>query len=172
MIGQVEQTSPSFATDPEAAYARYQELGYHVEYNVWTPEECEALIAAARKCPSYRDGTCAPLMNPHRQEPLFLQALRKPAIVRVIERLVGGRTAALQSQFFFCKPGTRGFSMHQDNYFVEAGKEVFASAWSALQDVTPEMGGLVVYPGTHTEAILPVEAVKDFRPSASQDPNA
>jgi len=172
MTAQLEQLSPSFRTDPEAAYAAYQELGYHVEYGVWTPEECEALVRAARQFESFREGRCAPLMNPHRQDPLFLTALRKPAVVRVMERLIGGPVSGLQTQFFFCQPGTRGFARHQDNYFVEAKQEVFGSAWAALQDVTPDMGGLVVYPRTHREAILPVANVPDYQPTAHQCPNA
>src|SRR5262249_46211673 len=75
------------------------------------------------------------------------------------------------TEFFYCKPGTRGFSMHQDNFFVEAGANVFASAWCALTDTYMEKGGLIVYPGTHKEGMLPVHKIEVAK-DAGQDPNA
>ena len=161
----------SFTTHPEAALASYLELGFHIEYEVWTPDECEALTHASKELPSFKDGTCAPVLNPHRIEPTFLSALRNPIIVKIMERLVSGRVSGLQGEFFFCPPGTPGFAMHQDNYYVEAKRGAFASAWTALQDVTSETGGLIVYPGSHREPILPVELV-DQPGSISQDVNA
>ena len=167
----VQAKRPTFASDPEAAIAAYHQIGYHVEPDVWTQEQCHALIRAADRLPTAQDETFAPAMQPHRMEPAFLNALRNPKIVSIIERLVGGRASGLQTQFFFCKPGTPGFALHQDSYYVEAGREVFASAWSALRDITPEMGGLVAYPGSHQEPILPVENTGSDR-DAGQDPNA
>lgn len=167
---------PSFAADPDAALASYHELGYHIEQNVWTDNECEDIIGASENLSSYKDDTLVPAMQAHRQEPRFLQALENPKIVKIMELLVSGSVSALQSEFFFCPPGTTGFALHQDNYFVEAKPQVFASAWSPMQDVTPEMGGLIVYPGSHKEPILPVERLSDGdqsdRRQTSQDPNA
>lgn len=162
---------PSFATDPEAALASYRQLGFHIEYNVWTASECAALIKAAEKFPSFKDQTFAPAMQPHREEPIFLSALSKPTIVTIMEQLVEGRVSGLQTQFFFCPPGTPGFSMHQDNFYVEAKRDAFASAWTPLQDVSPEKGSLIVYPGSHRESILPIEPIEQAQ-SISQDINA
>ena len=144
----------SFATDPEAALASYLDLGYHIEENVLTPSECEALIRASENTPSFQDGTFAPLMQVHRSEPVFLSALRNPTIVKIMERLVSGRVSGLQSVFYFGPPGTPGWTVHQDNSYIEADQGAFASAWTALQDVTPEMGGLIAYPGSHREPLL------------------
>jgi phytanoyl-CoA hydroxylase len=163
---------PSFADDPEGALAAYREVGFHVELDVWTPEERAALNAAADRVSSIRDGRVAPMMNPHREERIFLTALRKPRLVAILERLVGGRVSGLQTQYFFCAPGTPGFSRHQDNFYVQARAEVFASAWSALEDVDAENGGLVLYPRTHLEPVLPVEVVAEQKLSETQDPNA
>jgi len=162
---------PSFATDPEVALASFFRLGYHIEPNVWISEQCEALIRASENLPSFHDGTFSPAMQPHRLEPMFLNALRNPKIVNIMEQLVSGKVSGIQSEFFFCRPGTRGFALHQDNYYVEAKPDVFASAWSALRDITPEMGGLIIYPGSHYEPILPVK--KLIQPcDMAQDPNA
>jgi ectoine hydroxylase-related dioxygenase (phytanoyl-CoA dioxygenase family) len=161
-----------FADDPEDALAGYRELGFHVEPDVWTPEQIAALNAAADRVSAARGGSVAPMMNPHREEPLFLTALRNRRLVAILERLVGGRVNGLQTQYFFCAPGTPGFSRHQDNFYVQAKREGFASAWSALEDVDAENGGLVLYPRTHLEPILAVEVVADQRLSETQDPNA
>jgi phytanoyl-CoA hydroxylase len=110
-------------------------------------------------------------MMPHRTETTFMEALRNPKIVNIMERLLAGRVSAIQSQFFFCKPGTIGFASHQDNYYVEASGDAFASAWSPLQDVKRDMGCLIVYPGTHREPILPVREVS-VPHDPGQDPNA
>ncbi|HEY9857989.1 MAG TPA: phytanoyl-CoA dioxygenase family protein [Candidatus Obscuribacterales bacterium] len=167
---QIEQM-PSFGTSPEAALTSYLQLGYHVEPNVWTPDECDRLQSASKNLPSFKDGTFAPAMQAHRIEPTFLWALRNPTILKIIEQLVSGRVSAIQSEFFFCQPGTPGFTMHQDNYYVEAKRDAFASAWSAMQDITPDMGGLIVYPGSHNEPILPVETLEQ-KQDRGQDPNA
>ncbi len=61
--------------------------------------------------------------------------------------------------------------MHQDNAVVEAKPDSFASAWTALQDVTAEMGAIIGFPGSHREAVLPT--VKTGRPEhIGQDLNA
>lgn len=163
---------PTFASDPEHALARYREVGFHLEPDVWSATECEQLIAAGETLPAPRGGARAPVMNPHRSTPTFLAAMRNPRIARILEQLLGGRLVGLQSQLFFCPPGTPGFSLHQDNFYVQARSEVFASAWSALEDADAENGGLVFWPGSHREPVLPVEAVPAHRLSPSQDPNA
>jgi ectoine hydroxylase-related dioxygenase (phytanoyl-CoA dioxygenase family) len=163
---------PTFASDPEGALRAYHEVGFHLEPDVWSAAECERLIAAGETLPAVLAGRRAPVMNPHRVEPAFLAALRNPTVTRILARLCGGRLVGLQSQLFFCPPGTPGFSLHQDNFYVQARSDAFASAWSALEDVDEENGGLIVWPGTHREPVLPVEDVPRHRLSATQDPNA
>jgi len=156
----------------------YQRDGYYIEENVFSDEECAALIEASKKLDSYTSGTFRPQMMPHRVDDLYLTALRKRKIVDSIAQAVGGKPVGLQTEQFYCKPGTRGFSLHQDNFFVEAPYGVFASAWCALTDTYLEKGGLIVYPGTHkapgqtsrgeTLPVRKIEVAKDL----GQDPNA
>lgn len=162
----------SFENDPQAAMASYSEFGYHLEPNVWSDEEITEMNMAAETFPSFREGRFAPEMKVHLTYPAFHRAIRNPKIVWIMERLLSGKVSAIQSEFFFCPAGTRGFSMHQDNSYVQARPDAFGSAWSALQDVGPENGGLVLYPGTHREDILPVEACPNHAPQDCQDPNA
>lgn len=149
----------------------YDEHGYYIQPDVFAPAEREALITAARELKEFKGGNAKPAMMPHRENPLFIGAMKNPAIVASMETLLGGKVSGLQTEFFYCRPGTRGFSNHQDNFFVEAPKGVFGSAWVALTDTYAQKGGLIVYPGTHKEGLLPVRKISLER-DAGQDPNA
>ena len=152
-------------------YAFYEENGYFIQEGVFTDAECGAMIEASQALENAQNGTHRPSMMPHRINELYLKAMAKPSLAGIMEQLVGGKPAGIQTEFFYCKPGTRGFSLHQDNFFVEAPLGQFASAWCALTDVTPENGGLIVYPGTHKEGLLPVRKL-EMGAHAGQDPNA
>lgn len=164
-------TEMSFKKDPKRSLADYHEQGYHIESDVFSVEECDALVSASRELENAQTGTFRPQMMPHRHHPLYLEALRHPTLTNIINQLVNGQAVGLQTEFFYCKPGTRGFSLHQDNFFVQAPFGVFASAWIALTDTYLEKAGLIVYPGTHKEGLLPVRKLQLEKDSA-QDPNA
>lgn len=161
----------SFLTEPQKALEDYFELGYHIELNVFSDEECTQLIKAGHELQEAKQGIYRPCMMPHRQNEIYTQAMKKSFIAQTISRMVGGQAAGLQSEFFYCKPGTRGFSLHQDNFYVEAEYGVFASAWSALTDTYFEKGGLIIYPESHKEGGLPVRKL-NLGLDAAQDPNA
>lgn len=150
---------------------QYETEGYAIQPGVFTHAECEKLIAEGKGLAEFRQGITKPAMMPHRENPAFLEALKNPKIVRMMEQMVGGEVSGLQTEFFYCKPGTRGFSMHQDNFFVQAPFGVFASAWVALTDTHREKGGLIAYPGSHKEGLLPVQKISVER-DPGQDPNA
>lgn len=150
---------------------QYQRDGFWIEENVFSDEECAALIDASTALESYTSGTFRPQMMPHRVNEIYLRAMRKKAVVDSIAQAVGGKPVGLQTELFYCRPGTRGFSLHQDNFFVEAPFGVFASAWCALTDTYAEKGGLIVYPGSHKEGLLPVRKIEVSK-DTGQDPNA
>ena len=88
---------------------------------------------------------------------------------------MSGKAAGLQTQFFYCCPNTRGFSLHQDNFFVQTPFGKFASVWCALTDTNHENGGLIVYPGSHKEGLLPVRELsceETLITKSFQTPNA
>ncbi|VVC76487.1 Ectoine dioxygenase [Aquicella siphonis] len=161
----------SFLSDPQKALDDYFELGYHIEPAVYSDEECADLIKAGHELEDAKNDIFRPCMMPHRQNPLYIKAMKKPLIVEIISAMVGGQAAGLQSEFFYCKPGTRGFSLHQDNFYVEAEYGVFASAWAALTDTYYEKGGLIIYPESHKEGALPVRKL-NLGSDSAQDPNA
>jgi ectoine hydroxylase-related dioxygenase (phytanoyl-CoA dioxygenase family) len=160
-----------FKTQRDRALELFSENGYFVEEQVLSPALCDELIAAGMKLPGVKAGDFKPAMQPHRQDPVFLKGMCLPPLVDTIARLVGGKPVGLQTEFFYAKPSVRGFSNHQDNFFVEAEPDAFASAWMALTDIGPRNGGLIGYPGSHKEGRLPVRkvAVGDVQ---DQDPNA
>jgi ectoine hydroxylase-related dioxygenase (phytanoyl-CoA dioxygenase family) len=153
-----------------ADFAAYAANGYMIVPGIFSSAECDELVAAAKTLPAFVGGSTRPAMHPHRAQSIFLKAMAKPALVGIMEQLVGGPVYGLQSEFFYCRPGTRGFARHQDNFFVQADPGAFASAWTAMTDVSPENGGLILYPGTHRCPRLPVEPL-DRGPAEGQDPN-
>ena len=149
----------------------YARDGFLISEALIDAETCDRVRGYARSLESFTSGKLTPVMNPHRLEPRFLEAVALPAVVSFMETLLGGRVSGLQMQYFFGRPGTRGFTRHQDNYYVQAPKEGFGSAWLALDDVDPRNGGLIVWPGSHNEPLLPVHKVEQTS-TFGQDPNA
>jgi ectoine hydroxylase-related dioxygenase (phytanoyl-CoA dioxygenase family) len=162
--------SPSFAREPELALLEYRRRGYHIEPDLFDADECASVIERSKKLPSYVEGRFSSVMHPHRIDPFFLTMLASAKLVRIVERLIDGKASGLQTQYFYGPPGTLGYSLHQDNFFVEASPDAFVSAWLALEDVTPKNGGLIVYPGSHVEPVLPTREVHVA--GSSPDPNA
>jgi len=163
--------SISFKDNPKEALALYERDGYFVEQSVFTAPECAEIIDAGMKLPGIMAGDHRPAMHPHRQSSIFLDVMRDRRIVDTMRLLVGGRPNGLQTEFFYGKPDVKGFARHQDNFFVEAPGDAFASAWIALVDVGPNNGGLIGYPGSHNEGRLPVRKL-NLGDIQGQDPNA
>ena len=137
---------------------------------LFSSEECLAIQRIAERLPSFQSGSLLPVMNPHREQPELIATMSDERVVSVVQRLMDGTPVGLQTQYFFCRPGTRGFSAHQDNYYVRAEKDKFVSAWLALEDVKAENGALVVQPGSHREPVLEVREIQ--QPSNfGQDPH-
>lgn len=164
--------APSFAVDAAGALAAYARDGFHVEHELLSAAECAALSGAAGELSAEPGGPLAPVMNPHRAHPAFLRSLCHPAIVEIVERLLASPVSGLQSQYFPCVPGTPGFTIHQDNHYVEAARDAFASAWAALDNADAGNGALIVYPGSQREPLLPVAELPAARAHATQAFNA
>ena len=161
----------SFYTNPDEALKSYLEYGFHLEKNVIDSSYCDQLIEQSYELSAAKNNDFKPFMMPHRENPAFVDALKQNKIVEITGKLVDGKPMALQSQFFYCKPGTRGFSLHQDNFFVQAPYGKFVSAWIALVDTHPGNGGLIVFPSSHKAGQLPVRKLT-LGLDAGQDPNA
>jgi len=152
-------------------FESFRSAGFVVWEAVVSDQLVDRTIARAMALSGARQGKFAPAMQPHREDPGFLELMRHPTIVETVEALVGGTAAGLQTEFFYTVPGTRGFSAHQDNFFVEAPSDAFVSVWVALTDVDARNGGLIGWPGSHRFGRLPVRATA-LAPAAGQDINA
>lgn len=161
----------SFFTEPEKAIKQYNDKGYFIEESLFSAEQCEQMKFQGHKLSNAKNRQYSPVMMPHRENEYFLKAMKTSSLVNIISKLLNGDVSGLQSQFFFMKPGTRGFTAHQDNYFVQAKNDAFCSAWLALDDTSSDNGGLIVYPGSHAQGLLPVEETH-ISSKSEQDPNA
>ena len=162
---------PIFRADDAALASFYEDNGFAIIRDMWTAQECDSVVELAMSFPGRDANDFRPLMQPQRTTAAFLSPIRNERVIRVVETFLDGAASGLQIEFFFGYPGTKGFARHQDNFYVEAGSQAFLSIWSAMTDVTPTMGGLVVYPGSHKFGRLPTRKLAgDSGPN--QDPNA
>jgi len=148
----------------------YRDQGFSMVEGLFSGEECVAIQKIAERLPSFVSGALLPVMNPHREQPELLGAMADDRVVSIVRQLMNGTPVGLQTQYFFCRPGTRGFSAHQDNYYVRAAEDKFVSAWLALEDVDAENGALIVQPGSHREPVLEVREIPQLS-TFGQDPN-
>ena len=75
----------SFSNNASEAYRRYCKDGYFIEHQVFSDEECDALISEAVKLSDQT--SYAPLMMPHRKSDLFKRALKNPKLKEIIKTL-------------------------------------------------------------------------------------
>ena len=163
---------PSFYANEKAAIDFFHTNGFHAEYDFIDSTLCDELIAAGDTLANAHNGSYRPTLNPHTESDQFLKVMKQPKLIALIEKLVGGKASGIQTQFFFGRPGTSGFSTHQDNFFVEAQPaDCFVSTWLALTDVSKENGTIFLYPGAHKEGLLPVRKLTGG-PGVGQEYNA
>jgi phytanoyl-CoA hydroxylase len=136
----------------------FSETGYYLAKDIVPESVCDDLIAFAMSLPNALDGTYKPIPMAHRESTRFLDFMRFPPIVDFVERFVGGRASGIGSEYFYMRPGTRGFTAHQDNFYIEAPADGFVSVWTALCDVGPENGGPTFFPGSHRLGRLPIRS--------------
>jgi ectoine hydroxylase-related dioxygenase (phytanoyl-CoA dioxygenase family) len=80
---------------------------------------------------------------------LLLDAARHPAILDVVESLIGPDIKLLGEQLFMKPPGGIEKAYHQDSPYFTIEPMSLVSAWIALDDVTEENGCLKVIAGSH-----------------------
>ena len=98
-----------------------------------------------------------PYLKPYLALTLVNELVRLPAVLDVVERIIGPDILVWDGALIVKEPHTRGkFTWHQDlTYWGLSPKEGVVSTWLALSPSTPESGCVKVIPGTHTEEILP-----------------
>lgn len=103
------------------------------------------------------------LDNPHHHREAVRTLAREPALVAIVESLIGPGVWVYFSQVFFKPPEGGGPKpAHQDNfYFGPSDLEGVVTAWVALDDATLENGCLYFGEGTNRGPVYPHEAPAD-----------
>ena len=103
------------------------------------------------------------LDNPHHHRDAVRQLARLPALVELVEALIGPGVSVYFSQIFFKPPEGGGPKpAHQDNfYFGPNDLEGVVTAWIALDDATLENGCLYFGDGTNRGPVYGHIAPKD-----------
>lgn len=158
-------------SNAEGTLARFREEGYFIVENLIPEATISRVLDTALGFPNAKDGTFAPIPMPHRAHPVFLEMMRLPEIVSIVEGVVGGKASGIGGEFFFSRPGMPGFVKHQDNAYVQAPADAFVSVWTALCDIDEENGCLLFYPGSHRQGSLPTRLL-DHTPVVGQNPGA
>ena len=179
-----EREAPVDAGDRDEIVALYREDGHVTVPGVFSPERMDAAVAEvvawgdeALSAMSEADrgwfldrgvkggAVLRKLDNPHKKRPFFTELARDPAIVGLVEALVGQGVSVYFSQIFFKPPKGGGPKpAHQDNfYFGPTDHEGVVTAWIALDDADLENGCLRYGRGTHKGRILP-HAAPEGRP--------
>lgn len=85
----------------------------------------------------------------------FLELAREPAILDMVEQLIGPDIILWGCQIF-CKPGGDGMEVpwHQDGHYWPIRPLATCTVWVALDASTAENGCLRVIPGSHRQRIL------------------
>ncbi len=138
---------------------RYAETGLLFPLQVLAPAEVERFRQAAEETDrALREATppAASVERPvHMEGECHLSfewahsLCTHPAILDVVEKIVGPDILVHSSTLFFKRPGKSFVSWHQDSNYWELSQPRLVSAWVALSDSTVENGCLRVQPGTH-----------------------
>ncbi len=87
-------------------------------------------------------------------DPFFLQHARNPAILEVVEALLGQDIKFFGDQLFMKPPGGMEKTYHQDSAYFNIDPMALVSSWVALDDVTIENGCMWVVPGSHRDGLV------------------
>ena len=91
--------------------------------------------------------------SPARHDELFLEHAKTPAVLDVVEQLVGADIKLFSDQAFMKPPGGIEKTYHQDSAYFYVEPADLVTCWLALDDVTVENGCLWVIPGSHRHGI-------------------
>lgn len=102
-------------------------------------------------------------INAHVVMPLAARLARNPAILDVIEGILGPDILVYSTEFFIKEPKTRHVvSMHQDlTYWGLGAIDGLVTAWIALSPATPASGCMEFVAASHKNAILEHEDTFD-----------
>jgi phytanoyl-CoA hydroxylase len=94
------------------------------------------------------------LHYPHKISEPMRDFIRHPALVNVLQAIIGPNVKCMQTMLFVKGPGNRGQGWHQDEFFIPTRDRSLCGVWIALDDADIENGGLWVIPGSHKPGVI------------------
>ncbi len=91
---------------------------------------------------------------PHKLSPLMRATLAHPAIIGVLQQIIGPDVKCMQSMLFVKNAGKPGQAWHQDETFIPTHDASLCGVWVALDEATVDNGCLWVQPGSHQQRHL------------------
>jgi ectoine hydroxylase-related dioxygenase (phytanoyl-CoA dioxygenase family) len=146
-------------TERVCTAARAVAAGEDIRPAYVVPEE--ALVPTAQT----PEDRLSKLFRVHRHEPVFADFCRDPALLDVVEGILGPDLDCFLSQFIFKNPGALGQPWHQDAFYFPFDRGPQVGVWLAVTAATHDNGPLWVLPGSHREPVHDV--VRDRREHAN-----
>jgi len=156
--------------DPSGLKIAYDRDGYVTVPRLLWPEEIAALrdeaaaIAAGERGQVLGADTDRPrdrvldsvlaIHFPHKTSRLMHDTLAHPAIVTILNALIGPDIKAMQSMLFVKRAGKPGQAWHQDEHYIPTRDRSLIGVWIALDDAAIDNGCLWMHPGSHRSGIL------------------
>ena len=101
----------------------------------------------------------------HREVPVFREFCRAPALLDLVEDLLGPDLDCFLSQFIYKHPTALGQPWHQDSFYFPFDRGPQVGVWLAVTEAVRDNGPLWVLPGSHREPVHSV--VADRRENAN-----
>ncbi len=129
------------------------------EVEVWSQQFLAEMTDAQKQWYLEKAGTCGAVLRKldepvfHRE--VFRRMASEPALVQIVEQIIGPGVSVFFSQVF-CKPPELGGPkpVHQDNfYFGPSDRDATLTVWIALDDATLENGCLYYADGSQHASI-------------------
>ena len=157
---------PQFSNNEDDALNYFNQNGFHIEEEVFTPEECSKIINEATSFVNFINKSFIPEQQIHKKNKTIMEMMKKDNIKKIIQKFSskGKEMFGVQSTFFYGVPGTSGSASHQDSLWVKPeDPNGFISAWTPLVDLKENnMGNLFVYEKSHMYGDLEVVEKKQY----------
>jgi phytanoyl-CoA hydroxylase len=145
----------------------YQEKGYLIAPNLFTPDQIRALRQETAHIFKGGRGKVEGMLTPnseetdaevlkkyvaihfpHKLSPIILQSLSHPGVINILQRIVSPNLKCMQSMLFVKAPGKAGQSWHQDEFYIPTRDRSLIGVWIAIDNATIDNGCLWIIPGS------------------------
>ena len=95
----------------------------------------------------------------HRENDRITSFMLKPEAIAILETLLEEEPLAIQSNYYFKPPGTKGLGFHQDNAHIGIQPDTSYAMWVSMELSDNDNGSLLFVPGTHKLELASSEVV-------------